>query len=266
MANESNNGPRRTIQDLALEIARGRVPGAEPFGSFGEFAAAGGEVNHIVWPNGPFIYPDVVTGLDWEVVSSNINDTVGGSGVEQIEVHFLKAGLIPDHVTINMNGTTPVAVDADSNPLPTSFFFQCTHIQTIGTFGAGAAGNITIRPVGGGATYALIKEGDIRCASSARMVPVNKRAIVYGLVGSSISGTAAAQAKIQIVATELDNHQYADQGLFIPFGSIGVQDASEAFVLPVPGVYNAGTIIAMNTSVDKAATVTGDWFGWLEDK
>lgn len=258
-------GPNRTVQQLALEIARGNVPGSESFGSFGEFIAAGPVTNHIIWPNGSFVYPDVVTGLEWEIVSSDINDTVGGSGVEQVEVHLLTNGLVQEHVTINMNGQTPVTTDVNNDPLPTSFFFQCTHVQSTGTPGQGAVGNIIIRPAGGGATYALISAGDVRCSSSARMVPANKRAVVYALVGSSISGTAAAQAKIQVVATELDNHQYTDQGLFIPFGSIGVQDASETLVLPVPGIYKSGTIIAMNTSVDKAATVTGDWFGWIED-
>ena len=267
MSVTSFNGPLRTIQDIGLEVARGRVPGAEPFGSFGERTDTGPFKNRIIWPNGTFTYPDFPgPGVAWEAVSDDITDTVGGSGVEQIEVHYLDSDLNPGHVLVNMNGTTPVTTDADGNPLPLSRFFQCTHVQTTGTFGQGAVGNITIRPQGGGNTYSLIAAGDVRCSSSARMVPAGKRAVVYALVGSSISGTAETEAKIQISATELDNHQYTDQGLFIPFGSVGLQDGSSELVLPVPGIFKAGTIIAMQVTIDanKEATLTGDWFGWIE--
>ena len=257
-----NGGPRLTIQDLALEIARGRVVGAEPFGAFGEFEATGGEVNQIIWPNGPFVYPPA-TGVAITIVSDNSNDTLAGTGVQQVEMHYLDMTLTPQNVVINMNGLTGVTTDKDGNPLTGVRFIQCLHVETTGTFGQGAVGTITAKT--GATIYALIAAGDVRCASSARMVPKGKRAFVYGLVGSSISGTAAARAKLQIVATELDNHQYTDQGIFIPFGSIGSQDNSEAFVLPVPLVFIENTVIAMNSTVDKAATITGDWFGWVED-
>lgn len=260
------NGPLRTVQDYALEIARGRIPGAEPFGSFGELVTTGAVTNRIIWPNGPYVFP-TAAGAPIEIASTNLNDTLAGTGVQKIEIHYLTADLTVGHAVVNMNGLTPVTTDADGAPLPPVRFIQCMHVEQTGTFGQGPVGTIEARDVGGlGNTYAYIAPGATRCASSARMIPKDKRAVVYGLVGSSISGTAAAQAKIQVVATELDVHQYTDQGLFIPFGSVGVQDNSAAFVLPVPGIYNPGTIVAMRATVDKAATVTGDWFGWIEDK
>ena len=157
-----------------------------------------------------------------------------------------------------MDGLTPVI-----NAVTGVRFIQCLHVKTTGTDYQGAVG--IIRAYQGAQDYAVTAAGSTRCASSARMVPKGKRVFVQGLVGASVSGTAAAGAIISAVATELDNHQYTEQGLFIPFGSIGVQDGSEAFNLPIPVPFTEGTVIAMTATVDKAATITGDWFGWQED-
>lgn len=253
----NNGGPYKTGLDNGVEIARGNVVGSELFGSFGEFLASGGETNHIIWPNGPYKIPPA-TGVNVDVVSTDPNDTLGGTGVNSIEIHWLDINLDPQSVIVEMNGTTPVI-----NVMVGMRFTQCMHINITGTNGQGAVGEISAYV--GLQKYSVISAGSVRCASSARMVPRGKRAMVVGLVGASVSGTAAAGAKISAVATELDNHQYTDQGLFIPFGSIGVQDGSEAFNLPLPVPFIEGTVIAMAVTVDKASEITGDWFGWLED-
>ncbi len=261
----SNNGPLRTLQEIGLEIARGNAPGKAPFGSFGELITAAVLTSQVIWPNGPYVFPPP-GGVSIELVSTSINDTLAGTGIRKVEMHYLNSALEVNSVIIELNGTTPVTVDEDANPLVDVRFIQCLHVVETGTFGQGAVGDIVARTLGGaGGDFAFINIGNVRCNSSARMVPANKKAIVYGLVASSISGTAAARSKIQISATELDNHQYTDQGLFMPFGSVGVQDNSQAFVLPIPGNFKAGTIVAMLGSTDKAAEITGAWFGWLED-
>jgi len=254
----NNNGPLRTAQDIGVQIARGNVSGAKPFGSFGELTTVSADVNRIIWPNGVFKIPNQA-GITVDIVSSDINDADGGTGVNSIEVHYLDVNLEEQAVIILLDGTTPIV-----SAIAGVRFINCMHIQTTGTPGQGAVGNI--KAYVGAQTYSEIAAGDVRCASSARMVPANKRAMVAGIVGSAISGTAAARALVQVVATELDNHQYIDQELFIPFGSIGLQDSSEGFILPVPLTFKAGTIIAMLLkNTDKAATITADWFGWLED-
>lgn len=263
-ANSSYNGQMVTIQEYALEIARGRVPGAEPFGAFGEFVASGGEINHVIWPNGAYKYPNAA-GAQVKIRSTSLNDTIGGTGVEKIEVHYLTTALEPATLIVNMNGTTYVTTDENGDLLPDFRFFQCVHAHVIGTVGGSAAGAITVEDVTTGDTYALVAAGDTRCASSGRMVPAGKRAVVYGLAAGSISLTADAGTIVRVAATEFDTHQYTDQGLFIPFGSSGVQNNSLAYTLPIPGIFNPGTVIAMTCSPEKAATITGDWFGWTED-
>ena len=255
---KSNNGPLRTVQDLGVQIARGNVTGAKPEGSFGELTLTGADANRIIWPNGAFKIPDAA-GINVDIVSSNINDIDGGSGVNEVEVHYLDIDLNEQAVIIPLNGTTPIV-----NAITGVRFINCMHIQVTGTNGQGALGEI--KAYVGAQIYSEIKAGDVRCSSSARMVPKGKRTMVSGIVASAISGTAAARALVQVVATELDAHQYTDQGLFIPFGSIGLQDSSEGFNLPVPLPFSEGTVIAMLLkTTDKAALITADWFGWIED-
>lgn len=259
MSIKNNNGPLRTVQELGVEIARGRVSGAKLEGSFGELTTVGADANRIIWPNGAFKIPDPA-GINVDIVSSNLNDADGGTGVNSVEVHYLDINLDEQSKIVLLDGVTPIL-----NAVTGVRFINCMHVQTTGTPGQGAVG--TIKAYVGAQSYSEIKAGDLRCSSSARMVPRNKRTMVSGLVASSISGTSAARVLVQIVATELDNHQYTDQELFIPFGSIGLQDSSESFNLPVPLPFKTGTVIAMLLkSTDKAATVTADWFGWQEDK
>lgn len=254
----SNNAPLRTVQDLGVQIARGQLTGAKPEGSFGELTLTGPDTNRIIWPNGAFKIPDAA-GINVDIVSSNVNDIDGGSGVNSVEVHYLDVNLDEKKVIILLDGITPIV-----NAITGVRFINCMHIQSTGTPGQGAVGDIKAYITT--QIYSEIKAGDVRCSSSARMVPKGKRTMVAGLVASAISGTAAARALVQIVATELDNHQYTDQELFMPFGSIGLQDSSEGFTLPVPLPFSEGTVIAMLLkTTDKAAIITADWFGWIED-
>ena len=97
------------------------------------------------------------------------------------------------------------------------------------------------------------------------MIPAGKRAVVYGLTGSSVSGTAAASSLISIAVTEFLGHDFTQDTILMPVGTIGAQDGSGTFILPVPYIAQEGTIVAMTCSTDKGATITGSWYGWLED-
>lgn len=260
MANiTSYNAPLITSQDFGIDIARGQVAGAKPFESFGETTLGTGFSNVVIWSiSANFIIPPL-TGATLDIESTSVNDTNGGSGVNVVEVHYLDLELKEQSKLITLNGTTRVP-----NVITDARFINEMHVHVTGTLGQGAVGHITLL---GSDTYNIILAGNLRSYSSARMVPYGKRGIIAGFTASSISGTAAARSLIQIVATELDNHQYTDQNLWIPFGSVGVQDNSETFIFPVPFSFKEGTAIAMYLKdTDKGATVTGSWFGWLEDQ
>jgi hypothetical protein len=188
--------------------------------------------------------------------STSANDTADGSGIRAVRVRYLDVNLNEKTVVKTLNGTADVSFDESIR------FVQCMHLMSTGTNGGGAAGDITI--YAGAQTYSMIATGDTRCTSSARMVPAGKVYKVQGVAASSVSGTSAAKAKIQVAATYIDGTDLTAYGTFIPFGAMGVQDGSEAHNLPTAATFPSGTVIGLLATVDKAATITGAWYGWEE--
>lgn len=244
------------VTSFLEEVARGNVPGASPFGSYGERTASAGETNHVIWPNGTFAIP-AAAGVQMSLASISGNDTDGGTGINSIEIHFLHADLTEDKEVVTLSGATPVLTQATDIR-----FIQCMHLYTAGAL---LQADGTISASNGGTTYSQIAAGDNRCASSARMVPAGKKAYVAGAAAGSVSGTAAAGTKIRIVASQIDVDQFLDPMILFPFGSVGIQDTSEAFSFPVSAPFNAGTVVALTLTTDKAAIISGSWYGWTEN-
>jgi len=257
--NQSNNGRRVTTQTYQHEIARGRVPGASIFGAYGVLTVAGAIENNIIWPNGAFTFPDQA-GEDISFVSTDAQDSLGGTGINLIGVHYLDVNLEPQITFISLNGLTPVV-----GQLTGVRFIQDMFIMNAGA-SLSAEGTITAyRATDSTTIFSIIGIGKEKDESSLRMVPKGKVAFLQGAAGSAISGTAAARVSISIVATEFGNYQLLDPFILIPFSSIGMQDGGLTILFPNPIPFQEGTVIGMRTSSDKGATISGDWFGWIED-
>lgn len=245
------------VNQLFVEISRGNVSGATPFSSYGRIVTGGAVTNRVIWPDGTYNIPPAA-GVQISIVSTSANDSAAGTGARTMEIHYLDSDLNPMIEVVTMNGLTPVLTVATNIR-----FIQCAHIKTVGTLKA-TAGVITFTT--GGVIYSEIEAGGRRCASSARMVPAGKRLFVAGPVAGSVSGTAAAQAQIKISSSYFEGEDFTGQGIFFPFGAIGVQDNSVPYTFPIPaGPFPEGTIVLMETTTNKAAIITGNWFGWLEE-
>ena len=249
-----------TEANSPVEIARGDVEGASPFGAYGEITTPGAVSKNVIWPDGTFYVPNQTAGEAITFVSSSVEDAVGGTGASKIEVHYLDINLNPQHVEITLTGTTQV-----TGQLSGVRFIQCMHIVEVGSTGS-AVGQIDAYQAGSPTVvYSLISAGTERCLSSMRMIPSGKKCFISGAVASSVSLTADAYALVRIIATELDNHQYIDPFIYIPQGSIGTQNNGIGFNFTPPQVYNAGSIVGGRVNTNKACIVSFDWFGWLED-
>lgn len=238
------------------QISRGEVAGAKPIGSYGKRTTTGAENNRVIWPNGVFSIPDAA-GVQMSLVSTSADDDETGTGIRIVEIHYLDADLVEQSEFVTLQGLTPVLTAATDIR-----FINCMHVHTFGT-SAYAAGTITAS--NGGTTYSQISTGQLRCSSSARMIPAGKKCYVAGAVAGAVSGTAAAGVFIDLVASELDDNQYTDPLIMFPQSGIGLQDTSVTFNFPVPITFNAGTVIALSLTTDKTAIVGASWFGWLED-
>lgn len=247
---------RLPVDNIMIDISRGRVAGAKPYGSYGKRTTSGAETNHVIWPDGTFAIPPSA-GVQMSIQSTSANDAAAGTNIRQIEIHYLDVNLAEQSEIVTLNGITPVNTTATDIR-----FINCMHVHTYGTTPY-AAGDITAEYTA--TVYSIISTSELRCSSSARMIPANKVCYVAGAVGGSVSGTAAAGVFMQLVATELDTTQYVDPMILFPHAGIGMQDTSVAYTFPTPLPFSAGTVVALSLTTDKAATVGGSWFGWLED-
>lgn len=243
------------VSEYLLDVARGKIGGAQPYGVYGKRTTAGAESN-VLWPNGAYSFPSSA-GVQMSIVSSSANDTSAGTGIRSVDLIYLDANLAEQTESVTLNGTTPVLTVATNIR-----FIQCMIGTSYGS-GKSAAGNISAS--NGGNTYSYIAAGDVRCSSSVRMVPAGKRIIVTSFFGGSVSGTATAGTNINMASPAYDGYNFITSNVFIPLVSGSFQDNSAGLTIPVPLSFTEGQVIGMTFSTDKAATITGSWFGLMEN-
>lgn len=67
-----------TEANSPVEIARGDVLGASPFGAYGEITTSGLVTKNVIWPDGTFYVPNQTTGEAITFVSTSAQDAGGG--------------------------------------------------------------------------------------------------------------------------------------------------------------------------------------------
>lgn len=245
------------VRNSREAVSHGLYPGASPLSAFGERTTAGAETDHPVWANGAEIHVAPPGGIDMYVVSTSPDDSFTGPNVQRIDVHYVLDNLTEGEVTIEMNGTTPVKIR-----VPNLRFVQESYVLTFGANKV-AAGTISVTDVTGAIEYEQIGEGRRRSESSFRMVPKDKELHVDYLILGSSSGTAAAKAVIRLVSTRSGGHDFLDPAVFLPLLSVGLQDRT----VPLPDIIvetlPEGTIVGIEHTTDKAATITATWSGHL---
>jgi len=232
----------------AADIARGIVPGAYPYSAFGNRLTAGAEDDIIITENGmpaAFIVPD---SIQLSVVSSSASDT----GV--VKMRYLDGDLIQRVEAIQLNGTTPVLTDAtDIRAINNAYYLD----------GSSAVGNIAA--TNGGTTYFYIPAGSVQFNTTMQRVPAGKRLMINALYAGAISGSAAARCMVKLETTFINGDSFADEGVLHPVAAVGVQDNSVSLGGFGPFPISPGEWVGLTSSCDKAADITGGYFGWIED-
>lgn len=72
-------------------------------------------------------------------VSSSANDTLAGTGIQKIHIHYLDSNYVSHEEIVNMNGTTP------ANTVATDIFrINSMHATQVGSLEV-SAGNISLQ-------------------------------------------------------------------------------------------------------------------------
>jgi hypothetical protein len=177
---EVDGKPRVSSMNYLYDIAEGNISGHTSFAKLGYNAAVGATEEDIITQGG--VYPWLATASALEVVSSDANDTVAGSGVQKIRIGYLDGDYTSRSEIISLNGVTPV-------PLTDATVLRVNSIRAtqVGVGGV-AVGNITCRLVAAPKTvYRQIELGFTRGRGLTYTVPLG-----YNLYITSISISSGA--------------------------------------------------------------------------
>ena len=126
--------------------------------------------------NADWIYPAAATTLS--IVSTTIQDDVGGTGINTILLQGLDANLNEIVEVITMNGTTPVL---------SILTYRSMHLSIVLGAGSGkvADGTITITGTASSDIWAAYLPGDSTAETGRYIVPAGKRVV---LIANTING------------------------------------------------------------------------------
>lgn len=236
-----------------INISRGACPGKEPFTAFGLRNATGGETNQPVVPVGMTVQRAPAGGVQLSFVSSSAQDAPGGTGIRRLMMTYIRDRDLQERTEIiALAGTTPVLTHATDIAFVQHLSVFCA--DCVGS-GNAAAGNITA--TAGGLTYGTIRQGRVMQESSFRMIPGGKTFYVDMIVPGSTSTTADARSTV-FTATMLN-------GIIVPSNGVSVFNGSVPIPVPVGRPVPGGAIVGLTHTTNKAATITGSYFGRIEE-
>lgn len=239
------------------EVARGNVVGAWPLTSYGKLVTVGAVTNALVetQANTALRVP-AVAGEQMSIVSTSVQDGPAGTGCRQVVIEYLDGDLNEAVEIVTLNGLTPVLTQATDIR-----WVQAMHGTVFGST-LYAVGQVRISS--GGYVYAEIGGVERTSKTSFRRVPAGKTLMIADFYAGISSGTAAAKALVQLVSTQINGIDQSETGVFYGHLGIDLQDTSSTIPLAVPFPVPSGHIVGMTCTVDKAATITAGFIGWIE--
>lgn len=228
------------------DVARGLVPNAVVYSAFGEITTLGA-TETILWETGMPATLTVPNNIRLSVVSSVVGET------KRVKIRYLDGNLVQRTETVTLNGTTPVlTVAADIRAVNNAYSLD-------GPF----TGRITM--TNNGVIHATIPPGSVQFNTSLQRVPAGKRLMITGLYAGSVSGTSAARTTIKLETSTMNGDDFSAQGWLHPVAGMAFQDTTVTMSLPAPLQVNAGAWVGLVGEGDKAATMVGGIFGWIEE-
>lgn len=244
------------VMPMGETIALGLFPSAKPGSKMGY--VTGVEATEVdIWAvGGTYVFPTAA--MQMELVSSNAQDTATtGTGAWTVKIWYLDSQFKEKTETISLNGTTPVATVATDIYRINNFW-----VMSAGT-GGKAAGNIDIRHLSDTPIYSRIAIGETRARNSTYTVPYGKKYYIWMIsYGASSSTSKDVKFTLRANYNSMDN---VLSTLFYPYSEIGLQDATQPFVYPIPMMFPAGTDMKVSaiSSSGAAAVCTVQYRGAL---
>ena len=253
-----NNKPRVSSMPYLYDIAEGNVTGHTPYAKLGYNGDVGSTEEDIITQGG--VYPWIAAaGTALEVVSSGTADTLTGPGVQKVKITYLDTDYSQQTQTIEMAGTSPVAL-TDTSILRVNSIRAAQVGAT-----AVAVGDITVKLVGGATVYRQIGAGFTRGRGLTYTVPLGKTLYITSIAVSSGYTTAGKVVRWIARAQVDDTAPTVKINFFQPFFEIMTQDSSfhREFEIPIAIPATADLKVSA-TSNGAGSFCTCALRGWLE--
>lgn len=207
-------------------VVMGDIAGLTPVDILGYSGTITATISDLTTQAGAYAFMAAKAGL--EVVSDSTSDAAAGTGARTVKIEYLDENYAAQTTTVTLNGTTAVAT-TPTNILRINKFY----IATAGT-GLAAAGNILLRGLSGGSTYAKIVTGDTMCRHGIYTVPAGKTLYISQAVLSIGIKVAAAEeyGRFSIRANQIAGAKVT--GIFYPAFELITSNKAETIFLDQP--------------------------------
>lgn len=256
--------PRVINTDYLKAIGEGEITGHELYNKIS--ANINNNIVNVeqdIWEVGGLYTFPAPAGIQMEIVSTSANDAAAGTGIRTVTIIYLDNTFAEKTETITLNGLTAV------NTVATNIRrINSLRSATSGT-GLVAAGNITLRAVGGGTSYARISTGYNASRQSIYTVPLGKTLYMTSI--SFTAGTTAVNAFVRI--TSRSNYcnitnTILQEGLYMPYTEALLSNGSTYLrELEVPTKIIATAdfkVSAIGSGAASNYNVTTMYRGWIE--
>jgi hypothetical protein len=238
--------PERTWRNLyGMDVARGIVPGAQPYVVYGERVFGGAASEAVLWETGMPLTLTVPDNVALSVSAASASDYG-----KQVRLVYLDSDLVSSSVVLTLSST----------PQTTP---QIRAVETMYSLDGNVVGAVTAAT--GGTTYALIPAGSTKYDTAVRRIPAGKRLMVHSMYAGSTSGSSAARVNVKLVASFFNGDSFAEEGYLLTYAAVGLQDNTTTLGMSHPLAIPAGEWVGFVASCDKGADITAGIFGWLED-
>jgi len=182
-------------------------------------------------------------GIQLELISSDGNDTILGTGIQKVEIHYLDATTFNEATEIvEMNGTEAVETNG------TNFGnIQWIHALEVGSNGT-SAGNISLQNVGGGTIYEYIKQGGNQSLTARYTIPNAKKGY---LINWHVSGMKK-KIDFQLRATVDRDTRELVEGVFLFQDSESAEKANSGLLDGKGTRFPAKSTIKLSAKADGA--------------
>jgi len=216
-----------------LDISRGRVLNTSTIHGFGSHTTVTTSLTTVWAPGGIYVYP--ASALVMSVVSTNVNDTVAGTGLRSLLIEGLDINRARITEVVVLNGTTPVNT--------VQGFFRINQVLGTSAGSTGAnVGDITITNTA--VTYAFIAATEGRSQMGLWSLQATQAAYATGINFSTATGKSM----------EVQTWLRPPSGVWYKVGSTYINAAAFQVVLDPPTKVPRGSDIEFRAIATAAST------------